>query len=63
MRNWAATQTAHARAYLDALPYHRPLGERLMQLISQTSPSYSDLKAAGTGCLRSIAIPPSSSLC
>ncbi len=48
VHNWAATQTAHARSYLDALPYRRALGERLMQLISQTSPSYSDLKAAGT---------------
>lgn len=48
VHNWAATQTAHARAYLDALPYRRQLGDRLMQLISQTSPSYSNLKAAGT---------------
>src|SRR6185295_7263273 len=44
---WAEAQTQRVRAYIDALPYRRALGERLMQLVSQTSPSYSDLKSAG----------------
>jgi prolyl oligopeptidase len=47
VRAWTQTQTQRARSYIDALPYRRALGERLMQLVSQTSPSYYNLKSAG----------------
>ena len=46
VRAWSAAQTARTRAYLDGLPYRSQLGARLMALTSQTSPSYSDLKAS-----------------
>src|SRR5690349_19785862 len=44
---WTQAQTSRARAYIDALPYRQALGERLLQLISATSPSYYNLKSAG----------------
>ncbi|MES1201116.1 MAG: prolyl oligopeptidase family serine peptidase [Pseudomonadota bacterium] len=44
---WTAAQSARTRAYLDALPYRSALADRLLGLISQTSPSYSDLRAVG----------------
>jgi prolyl oligopeptidase len=47
VRTWTQAQTARARAYIDALPYRQALGDRLMQLVSQTSPSYYNLKSAG----------------
>jgi prolyl oligopeptidase len=47
VRAWTAAQTARTRAHLDALAYRSALGTRLMALISQTSPSYGDLKSGG----------------
>ena len=47
VRAWSAQQTARARAYLDALPFRQRLGERMLQLISQTSPQYYGLRASG----------------
>ena len=47
VRTWTAAQTARSRAYLDALPNRGALGDHLMSLISQTSPSYSTLESAG----------------
>src|SRR5215470_5597729 len=47
VHTWTQAQTAQARAYIDALPYRQALGERLMQLVSATSPSYYNLKSAG----------------
>jgi len=47
VRTWANAQTARTRAYLDALPNRTAIGSRLLELTSQASPSYSDLKAGG----------------
>ena len=47
VRTWANAQTARTRAYLDALPYRSAIAARLMELTSQASPSYSDLKTGG----------------
>ena len=47
VRAWTAAQTARTRAYIDALPYRAALADRLTALISQTSPSYDDLRSAG----------------
>jgi prolyl oligopeptidase len=46
VRAWSAAQSARTRAYLDGLPYRAPLAARLMELTSQGSPTYSDLKAS-----------------
>jgi prolyl oligopeptidase len=46
VKAWSAAQSARTRAYLDGLPYRAQLGARLMELTSQTSPSYGDLKAS-----------------
>jgi prolyl oligopeptidase len=47
VRAWAAAQTARTRGYLDAIPYRQALGARLLGLISDGSPSYSDLQSVG----------------
>jgi prolyl oligopeptidase len=44
---WNNEQNAYARAYLDALAARKPLKQRLTALITATSPSYSELRAAG----------------
>jgi prolyl oligopeptidase len=44
---WNKEQNDDARAYLDALPTRKPLQQRLTALITATSPSYSQLRAAG----------------
>jgi prolyl oligopeptidase len=49
VREWSAEQTARTRAYLDALPVRAKLHERLAKYISESSPRYYSLRAAGGG--------------
>ena len=44
---WTQAQNTRTRAYLDSLPLRATLKERLTKLITQTSPAYSGLHAAG----------------
>src|SRR6185369_10334691 len=44
---WVQAQNARTRAYLDGLALRATLKDRLAKLITQTSPAYSDLRAAG----------------
>lgn len=56
--DWTAAQDARARAYLEALPQRRLIYDRLKDLASQTSPSYSGLRAAGSGIFATYHQPP-----
>ena len=47
VRAWTAQQSARTRAYLDGLPIRARLHERLGKYISETSPRYYGLRAAG----------------
>ena len=49
VREWTAQQTARTRAYLDGLPVRAKLHERLEKYISESSPRYYSLRAAGGG--------------
>jgi prolyl oligopeptidase len=44
---WSDAQNARTRAYLDALPEADAIKSKLTQLITATSPSYSELEARG----------------
>jgi prolyl oligopeptidase len=58
VRDWSAAQDGRTRAYLDALPQRKPIYDRLMKLISQTSPSYYGLQVAGDRIFASYNEPP-----
>jgi prolyl oligopeptidase len=49
VRAWTAQQSARTRTYLDALPVRARLHERLEKYISESSPRYYTLRAAGGG--------------
>jgi len=55
---WAKAEDARTRAFLDRLKVRAKLHARLTALISQTSPSYHDLVAAGGRVFATYAQPP-----
>jgi prolyl oligopeptidase len=58
VRDWSAAEDDRTRAYLDALPERKPIYDRLMKLTSETSPSYSGLRAAGGRIFATYNQPP-----
>jgi prolyl oligopeptidase len=55
---WSVAQDARTRAYLDALPVRKQIHDRLMQLLSATSPSYVGLYPAGGKIFATYVQPP-----
>src|SRR5262245_1169411 len=47
VKQWSAAQNKRARDYLDALPFRKPMFERLMREASATSSAFSGLRAVG----------------
>ena len=58
VRDWSAAEDDRTRAYLNALTVRKPIYDRLMQLTSETSPSYSGLYRAGDKIFASYNQPP-----
>jgi len=58
VRDWSAAEDDRTRAYLNALTVRKPIYDRLMQLTSETSPSYSGLYWAGDKIFASYNQPP-----
>ena len=44
---WSLSQDAHARSYLDKLSYRKPMFERLMKQVSESSSAFYGLQAVG----------------
>ena len=55
---WSAAQNTRTRAFLDALPVRARIHDRLMALLSKTSPSYVGLYPAGGKIFATYAHPP-----
>jgi prolyl oligopeptidase len=47
VKQWSAAQDKRTRTYFDALPYRKPMFDRLMKQISAASSSYYDVHAVG----------------
>src|ERR1700679_1286679 len=47
VKAWSDAENARTRAYLDALPDHAAVKDRLTKLITASSPAYSGLVARG----------------
>ena len=58
VRAWSAAQDQAARSWLDAKPVRQRIADRLTSLLSQTSPSYSDVFQAGGHIFATYAQPP-----
>ena len=52
VKQWSGAQNRRARAYLDALPYRKPMYERFMKQASAASSAFSDLRVVGDQCSR-----------
>ncbi len=55
---WEQAEDERAHRFLDALPVRKTIRTRLMSLTASTSPSYSDLYAAGGHLFATLAQPP-----
>jgi hypothetical protein len=58
VHDWSVAQDKQTRAYLNALPLHQPIYDRLFKLNAQTSPYYSRLRPAGDGIFAIYNQPP-----
>jgi prolyl oligopeptidase len=58
VRDWSLAQDDHTRAYLDALAVRKPIYDRLMNLTSEASPSYSRLYPVGDKIFATYNQPP-----
>jgi prolyl oligopeptidase len=58
VHEWSVAQDARTRAYLDALPVRAKIHDRLMALLSKTSPSYVGLYPAGGKIFATYVQPP-----
>ncbi len=58
VRDWSLAQDDRTRAYLDALAVRRPIYDRLMNLTSAASPSYSRLYPVGDKIFATYNQPP-----
>lgn len=58
VHEWSVAQDARTRAYLDALPVRAKIHDRLMALLSKTSPSYVGLYPAGGRIFATYTQPP-----
>jgi len=58
VHTWSVAQDARTRAYLDGLPVRKQIHDRLMQLLSATSPSFVGLYPAGGKIFATYVQPP-----
>jgi hypothetical protein len=58
VKDWSIARDKRTRAYLDGLTVRKPIYDRLMNLTSQTSPSYSGLQTVGDKIFATYNQPP-----
>ena len=58
VKDWSIAEDKRTRAYLNGLTVRKPIYDRLMNLTSQTSPSYSGLHAVGDKIFATYNQPP-----